>query len=236
MIPEHVTVIVPTRNEAQNIHAFLRSLPAWMSLIVVDASDDVTPDLVRLFRPDRTLLLRHRGHIAEARQFGAEHAQSEWLLFTDADVVFGPDYFRRLRTQPAGDLVYGAKQSVQGYRTYYRWFAHGQQAAHWLGIPAASGSNLLVRRQVLQELGGFDLDLICNEDSELAWRAKRRGYDVRWAPELIVYERDHRRLRRGVLRKTAHSLARCALLYAGLLPKQWRRSDWGYWTHKPQRP
>jgi hypothetical protein len=47
---------------------------------------------------------------------------------------------------------------------------------------------------------------------------------------LIVYARDHRRLERGLLGKTAHSMARCALLYADLMPSTWREADWGYWN------
>jgi len=230
MQPEHITVIVPTKNEARNIHGFLRSLPAWLPLVVVDASDDVTPDLVRLFRPENTLLLRHPGSVTAARQFGAAHAHTDWLLFTDADVAFPPDYFERLRTRPDCDLLYGPKRSQLGYRAYYRAFSTGQHLLQTMGIPAATGSNLLIRRDAFSDIGGFDLRLACNEDSELAWRAKRHGYRVRFAPDAIVYERDHRRLQSGALRKTVHSLARCALLFSGLMPETWRRSDWGYWA------
>lgn len=34
-----------------------------------------------------------------------------------------------------------------------------------LAIPVASGSNLLIRQPVLWTVGGFDLQLTCNEDS-----------------------------------------------------------------------
>jgi hypothetical protein len=53
---------------------------------------------------------------------------------------------------------------------------------------------------------------------------------VRLDPLLTVWARDHRRLRRGVFRKTVHSILRCAFLRSGLLPQRLRRHDWGYWS------
>jgi GT2 family glycosyltransferase len=230
MVEKALSVIVPTRNEAHNVPAFLASLPPGVQLIVVDASQDATPELIQTLRPHNTLLLRYASTVTQGRQWGAEAAETTWLLFTDADVIFPPDYFERLRGYRGYDALYGPKLSTDEFRSYYRWFAQGQRLAHALGMPAASGSNLLVKRQVLKDIGGFDLELTCNEDSELAWRIKRRGYRVGFAPDLVVYARDHRRLHGGVARKTLHSWVRCALLYFNLMPSRWRKHDWGYWS------
>jgi GT2 family glycosyltransferase len=127
-------------------------------------------------------------------------------------------------------VLYGPKLSDGAFQGYYRWFSRGQRVLQFLGIPAASGSNLLIRREVLSKAGGFDLELTCNEDSEIAWRIKRRGYRVGFGSDLRVYARDHRRLHRGVAKKMFHSLGRCALLYLHLLPPRWRKHDWGYWS------
>jgi glycosyltransferase involved in cell wall biosynthesis len=235
---DQVTIILPTRNEENNIGAFCRSLPQSVWLIVVDDSDDRTPDLVRRDRPERTRIVCEQSNVVEARQIGARLAQTEWLVFADADVVFAPDYWEHLMcalTRDAGtgrgcDVLYGTKLSRDDYQGYYRRFRWGQGFSHWLGIPAASGSNLVIRRGVFWASGGFDLGLTVNEDSEIAWRLKREGYTVCFDRELIVYARDHRRLRQGTLRKNAHSIVRCLLLYAGLMPERWRSRDWGYWS------
>ncbi|HHY56519.1 MAG TPA: glycosyltransferase [Chloroflexi bacterium] len=227
---EDVTVVLPTRNEADNIVPFLASLPPTVALIVVDASRDATPRLIEANRPAHTTLIRSQAHIAEARNIGARAAHTPWLLFTDADVSFAPDYFARLSRYGDEVALYGPKLAQQEFATYYRWFARGQRLLATLGIPAVTGSNLLVRRRVFLAAGGFDPTLPCNEDSELGWRLARQNVCVSFAPDLIVYERDHRRLRRGALRKTIHSLVRCTLLYTDLLPDRWRRADWGYWS------
>jgi glycosyltransferase involved in cell wall biosynthesis len=233
---DQVTVVVPTRNEERNIAAFCQSLPAEVELIVVDDSDDATPDLARRHRPERTRVLCEPSNVVEARQIGARVAQTEWLLFTDADVMLAPDYSARLRAHSdAGegrcDVLYGGKHSRDRYAGYYRRFTRGQGLLHRLGIPAASGSNLLIRRDVFWACGGFDTELTVNEDSEIAWRIKRRGYKVCFDPCLLVYARDHRRLDQGTFRKTLHSTVRCLLLFTRLMPRRWRSRDWGYWSH-----
>ncbi len=229
------TVVVPTRNEIRNLPAFLDSLPDAIPLIVVDDSDDATPDVVEFLRPERSLVLRYPGSVTQARQWGAEAAATPWLIFTDADVVFAPDYFDRLLTWRGYDALYGPKLSADEFIYYYRWFGWGQRVAHTLGVPAASGSNLLLKRQVFEAVGGFDLALTCNEDSELAWRIKRQGHRIGFAASLVVYARDHRRLHRGVMRKTLHSIVRCTLLYLNLLPSRLRSHDWGYWPSSEGR-
>jgi cellulose synthase/poly-beta-1,6-N-acetylglucosamine synthase-like glycosyltransferase len=230
MRTHEITIIVPTRNEAHNIGRFLASLPADCRLIVVDAGDDRTHEIVTRVRPAGTRLVRGRSTIPEARQIGAELAETEWLLFTDADIVFPAEYFERMARYSDQDCVYGPKLSRDRFRRYYRLFGFGQRLSHLVGIPAVSGSNLLVRRRVVLDIGGFDPDLVCNEDSEIGWRIKRAGARVAFAADAPVYATDHRRLERGVLRKTVHSVARCFFLRFGLIQGRWRRLDWGYWS------
>lgn len=48
-----ITLVLATRDEASNIAAFLRSIPAELQLVVVDASRDETPALIERLRPPR---------------------------------------------------------------------------------------------------------------------------------------------------------------------------------------
>jgi len=227
-----VTVIVPTRNESRNIGPFLGALPPIMKLIVVDASDDDTPDQVIALRPRNTVLIRDRSNVTHARPIGADAATTPWLVFTDADVKFSLSYFARLFNYDRLDAVYGPKLSIDDYHHYYQWLARGQHLSDRLGMPAASGSNLAISRRAFEAVGGFDLRLTVNEDSEIAWRIKRHGFRILYAPDLVVYARDHRRLKRGTLSKTLHSIVRCTLLYFNLMPDRWRSRDWGYWADR----
>ena len=226
------TIILPTKNEAHNIGRFLSSLPGEINLVVIDSSKDDTPLLIRETRPQRTHILHCAGNVTQARQAGAGACSAPWLLFSDADVHFAPGYFERLERYQDWDMVYGAKLSKDAYRLYYQGIANGQQLLQRLGIPAVSGSNLLIRRAAFLDCGGFDLRLAVNEDSELGYRLSRKGWRVAFAKDLVVYAHDHRRLRRGAVRKTLHSWIRCSLLYLNLMPSAWRSRDWGYWKCK----
>jgi len=231
-----LTIVVPTRNEAANIGGLLGSIPPQAAVIVVDRSTDATRDRVRDARPQGTTVIECDRSLTEARQVGAYCARSRWLLFTDADVRFTPGYFDRLASWFDGQrgraevaLLFGPKLSLGAYRGHYQRFAVAQGFVSTLGIPAASGSNMLVRADAFAAVGGFDLELSCNEDSELGWRIARAGWAWRFDPQLIVEATDHRRLHRGCWRKTLHTVARCSALYLNLVPRRWRRHDWGYW-------
>jgi glycosyltransferase involved in cell wall biosynthesis len=232
---EQLSIIVPTRNEAANVEAFLSSVPEEIELIVVDNSTDGTADIVRSRRPRRTTVLECNDSLTAARQRGALAARTRWLLFTDADIEFAPEFFavcaECLDADRAGTLamIFGPKLSADEFEGHYRRLAVAQRALAALRIPAASGSNMLVRADAFAAVRGFDETLTCNEDSELGWRIARAGFAWRCNPRLIAFATDHRRLRRGQLRKTSHTVMRCIALYLGLIPRRWRGHDWGYW-------
>lgn len=254
--PASISLIVPTKNERRNLPRFLASLPPDVELILCDASDDGTPELARSLRPANTIVLAAPGSIAAARQAGAEISSGDLLVFADADVELDAGYVARLRAlmdpgckrpglPPGGapstgnegllwEAVCGPKLSRDTYARYYRLVAQAQRATYAaLRIAGASGSNMALTRAAFRALGGFRLDLRCNEDTELFLRAGRHGLRVLYDPDLIVWATDHRRLRRGLVRKSVHSLVRNALLYAvctrPALPRLLEH-DWGYWA------
>ena len=240
MTIEALTLVVPTKDEADNIGPFLASLDPRLRVIVVDASTDGTPDLVRELRPERTTILEDPGSIPEARQLGLEAAETEWVLFTDADMAFGRDYWtawEALDVGPKVGAVQGGKFSADDdYRTYYRLFSFGIRALSWLTVPAGSGSNMIVRRRALLAEGGFDPALTANEDIYALWSVRKTGWRVIYAGGLKVYERDHRRLEQGRTKKTLHGWIRPLMLFTGLGSDRVRTSSWGYWTDDESKP
>ncbi|MDT0631363.1 glycosyltransferase [Rubrivirga sp. S365] len=236
MTLDALTLVVPTKDEAHNVGPFLASLDPRLRVVVVDASTDGTADLVRRLRPERTTVLEVPSSIPEARQIGLEAAETEWILFTDIDVSFGRGYWsawEALDLGPRVGAVQGGKYSADAeYRTYYRLFSLGIRVLAWLTVPAGSGSNMVLRRRALLDAGGFDPALTANEDIYALWTVRRAGWRVVYAPALRVYERDHRRLRQGRLRKTLHGWIRPLLLFTGAGAGWVRASSWGYWKNR----
>lgn len=230
---DDLTIVVPTKNEADNVGPFLASIDPRVHLIVVDASTDDTRARIEAARPERTTVIYDEGTIPEARQIGLEAARTEWVLFTDADMSFGAGYWAAWEALRLGErvgAVQGGKFSADDrYRTYYRLFSLGIRVMAWLTVPAGSGSNMIHRRRALLEAGGFDPALTANEDIYALWSVRRTGWRVIYAPGLKVYERDHRRLDQGRLRKTLHGWIRPVMLFTGLGDDRVRESSWGYW-------
>jgi chlorobactene glucosyltransferase len=104
-----VSIVVPARNEGENIGRLLASLaraeyPDFEVLVVDDESEDQTPALVEEADPGRARAIRLvRGRPLPDGWFGkpwacfqgAREARGDLLLFTDADTVHGPDLLAR---------------------------------------------------------------------------------------------------------------------------------------------
>jgi glycosyltransferase involved in cell wall biosynthesis len=106
-----VSIIVPARNEAEDIEASLRTLLAldydnYEVIAVDDRSTDRTGEIMEKLEADvaahgRLRVIHHRE--LPAGWLGKTHAMwtasnaatGDWLLFTDADVMFKPDSLRR---------------------------------------------------------------------------------------------------------------------------------------------
>jgi GT2 family glycosyltransferase/glycosyltransferase involved in cell wall biosynthesis len=75
-----------------------------------------------------------------------------------------------------------------------------------------TGAALLVRREVFEQLGGFDerFFMFC-EDVDLGWRLNLRGYRVRYEPRSIAYHRHHASLHGADPARETYLLERNAL-------------------------
>lgn len=229
---KNLTLIIPTKNEEKNIHTFLDSIPNNINLIVVDSSADRTRELINIHRPQNSTVLFEECNIPKARQIGAEHALTEWLLYSDCDMAFDPMYFDNLEKLKVSDktgAIMGAKHSKEKFRWYYLAFSSSIKFMSWLTIPIGSGSNMIIRKSALDNIGGFDLSLSHSEDNDILWRIRKSGQKVIYRGNLKVYEMDHRRLEKGAFKKFMHGTIRAFFLITGINRKNVQKSDWGYW-------
>ena len=97
------SIIIPTRNEAEDILSTLESIrtntDGDFEVLVVDASSDRTPDVVRAFGDLRFRLLPqdNRDGRCGARNQGIRAARGEVVVILNADVRLPSDFLRRLR-------------------------------------------------------------------------------------------------------------------------------------------
>jgi len=193
--PAHpsVTVIVPAYNAATTIARALASVAAQgrgdMEVIVVDDSSvDGTADIVRAFSDLKVRLLRTeaRSGAAAARNLGIRHARGRYVAFLDADDAWLPGKLdRQLATfESDPDLVFVSCDSelvdetgrMCGKVDPNRRRAVGHEG--WktlLKHSCVATPSVVVRRQALLDVGGFDPDLPVGEDQDLWIRLAGRG-------------------------------------------------------------
>ncbi|MEO8216924.1 MAG: glycosyltransferase [Acidobacteriota bacterium] len=106
-----VSILIPARNEERKIEEALQSVrnldyPELEIIILEDRSTDGTAAIAdRIAAGDTRIEVKHIGNLPEgwlgknhALQLGSDAARGEFLLFTDADVVFEPSTLRRAIT------------------------------------------------------------------------------------------------------------------------------------------
>ncbi len=184
-----VSVILPTHNRAPVLARSIRSVLAQsasdLELIVVDdASTDATAEVLASFDDPRLRRLRHdtRQGAAAARNTGLSAARAEWVAFQDSDDEWLLDKLERqgalLAADPALGAVYCAFVRVAGDQVVRTPSTRVRRRAGWLHAEILRDSfistqTLLVRRDVLDAVGGFDAALPRFQDWELMMRLSR---------------------------------------------------------------
>jgi mycofactocin glycosyltransferase len=137
-----------------------------------------------------------------ARNEGARRAANAWLLFLDADCRPDPglldEYFVPEPAERCGVIageVIGDRSQTQ---TLARWARsrRGMMARYHVEAerPAGIAGNLMLRREVLDEVGGFDENTRSEADVDLCWRAQDAGWKLEYRPDATVAHRDPTRL------------------------------------------
>jgi mycofactocin system glycosyltransferase len=214
-IPAHypyVTVIIPVRNRPEEIAACLQSLSRLdypvdkMEVIVVDdASDDNTPEVISTF-PVHLIPLKKRRQASFCRNLAAQRARGEILAFLDSDCIADPLWLRELVPafrDPSNGAVGGMIDSYynkNGLDRYEKvksslnmgsWFKSSREENHLFYLPSC---NLLVRRTLFLQSQGFKEDMHVGEDVDFCWRLQDQGHHVEYRPVGKVYHRHRNKM------------------------------------------
>jgi GT2 family glycosyltransferase len=214
------SVVIPTKARTVELRACLESVltaaPEGGEIIVVDSAptDDRTASVVAEF-PARYLREDLPG-AHRARSLGARHASGEVVLFADDDVIVDPLWIRTLlkqfssrRVGAATGLIFPleletrsqeiferhAGPSLRGFeRRVFDAMSFAPARAGMMG----SGANMAFRRDVIQDLKLFELDLgpdtpmgvsLPGEDTDALYRTVAAGYQVVYEPSALVWHR-----------------------------------------------
>lgn len=169
-----VSVVIPAFNAARTIQETLLSVSqqnyrALDIIVVDDGSTDETAALVRdhlRADPRGRLVQKPNGGIASARNEGIRASRGAFVAFIDADDLWHPTKIRKqiealLCASADTALVYSPCRVIDAegkvIHSLQRFCVNGWVLhRHFHTNIVGSGSSILVRKSVLEEVGGFD--------------------------------------------------------------------------------
>jgi len=202
-----LSVIIAAYNEEKVIAATLRavtdtSYTGEFEVVVVDdgSKDQTVREIEKAAFINRRIRIvkQENGGKSEALRTGVIAAKFDTLVFLDADTHFERETFEAL-VKPLSDPKVGAVSGhakVGNLRTflarcqsleYICGFNLDRRAyAVWDCITVVPGAVSAIRRQALDEAGGFCLDTLA-EDTDLTLCLHKHGYRVEYAPAAVAW-------------------------------------------------
>ena len=202
--PPPVSVVVPARDEAEDLPAALASVAAQdyegaIEIVVADGSaGSGTADAVRARFPQVRIVTNPARGTSAGLNHAVAAASHDILVRCDARCRLPPGYVRVAvgTLERTGAAVVGGMQRAAGTTPFTRAVAMAMTTPLGAGdaryrIGGAEGPADTVwlgvfRRAVLEAAGGFDETLARNQDYELNWRIRAGGGTVWFTPALCA--------------------------------------------------
>lgn len=196
-----ITIIIPLYNKEYSIKKTVISVLKqdfrdFELLIVNDGSTDKSCDEIASIHDERIrMLTKPNGGVSDARNFGIENSQSEYVFFLDADDIIYPNCLAILFH---GSLIYTRAQIIIG--NYYFVESNGSKYSSsdlqnhdgYILNPLKSFYEetisfrvgvMLFRREVFDN-ERFNVILSVHEDTDM-WVRLLRKFKVAYCPEII---------------------------------------------------
>lgn len=208
-----ISIIIPTFKEANYIGQTLKAinkLDGDLEVILVETISEETPILeetIKKYEDIQLYKIRERG-IAKAKNYGAQKAHGDILLFLDADVFVTKDVVKRVSQVFKDPSVTGATCSNYPIKPkfnellffkFYNALIRLALSLPLIKFKHSRGEFIAVKKAYFEKAGGFNERLACMEDADLAHRLSLLGKFV-FIKDLVVYESMRRIRKLGLLR------------------------------------
>ena len=189
MSQEDVSLVIPARNCASTIGAclgavvpMLEGTPLREIIVVDDGSTDDTGKIVADFPV--TCITGKGAGAGAARNAGWRAAHNPLIWFVDSDCVAEPDSLTLLLPHLDDPQVggVGGSYGIMKSDSLLACLIHEEIVERHLAMPQRvdflASFNLLYRRVILEQVGGFDERFLKGQDAELGWRVLAAGYQL----------------------------------------------------------
>lgn len=203
-----VSVIIPAYKAAnyieETIHSVLQQTHQNLELIVVDdGSPDHQDDLIWPFvEADKRVqyVQQQNSGVSVARNNGFSYSKGEFIAFLDADDVWLPENLEKKLALFAEDKELGlvhsdlavidSQSNLTGETKCGKAGYILEDLLAWNGTCVPTPSSILVKREVVEKVGGFDPQLSNAADQEFFFRVAN-AYKIGRVPEVTWHYRVH---------------------------------------------
>ncbi|MBD1921808.1 glycosyltransferase [Microcoleus sp. FACHB-831] len=197
-----ISTIIPAYNSEKTIRETIESVInqsfSDLEIIVInDGSQDSTLEIVSCISEPRLKVFSYaNAGVSASRNRGFSHATGEYISFLDADDIWTPDkleaQLKALQENPQAGVAYSWTNWIDESGRFLRPGLHiartGDVYKNLLVKDfIESGSNPLIRRQALVEVGGFDESLMNTADWDMWLRLAARYNFVAVPSPQILY-------------------------------------------------
>ncbi|HEY9673425.1 MAG TPA: glycosyltransferase [Waterburya sp.] len=216
-----ISVIIPVYNGEKSIKETLDSiLHQTISdleiLIINDGSQDSTIEIVTSVQDPRIQIFSYpNAGLAASRNRGIKLASTDYISFIDADDLWTPDkleaQYKALQENPQAAVAYSWTDYIDDSSQFLRRGSHitvqGDAQAKLLVMDfLENGSNALIRKQALIDVGGFDELLPAAEDWDIFLKLAAKYSFVAVPSSQILYRISANSMSANVVRQEAACL------------------------------
>ena len=196
-----ISVVIPTYNNEETIYETVNSVLSQtfvdLEVVVVnDGSEDETLTKLRAINDSRLRIFSQKNSgVSSSRNYGIAATSGDFVAFLDADDVWVPDklasQLKALQANPQAAVAYSWVDYIDSTGAFLRPGRHSKfQGNVYTQLLKSNflecGSNPLIRRLALQQVGGFDVELDYGEDWEMWVRlAKRYEFVLVESPQVL---------------------------------------------------
>lgn len=126
-----------------------------------------------------------------ARNRGIEYSHGDILIFIDSDCIPQENYLRNIHTFCSSQGIFAGNveiiyKNTRGniYEVYDKFVYLDQEEYSKRGFGATA--NLIISRDILENVGYFNAELLSSGDLEWCHRATALGYSIQYLPQIHV--------------------------------------------------
>lgn len=192
----YFSIIIPTLNEEVILPKILDSLLQQKNqnfeIIIVDGNSlDKTLQIANKYKKlflklhiELTIITSPKQNVSAQRNTGSKIAKGEYLAFFDADVIIPDNYLSIISEKiynTGSPLVTTWMKPENNHifeKLVFLFLNLVVEYGKYINKPMLFGSNIIIKKQVFNQIGKFRSDIIIAEDQELAQRALHFHYSA----------------------------------------------------------